>query len=359
MKFVHIADLHLDSSFTNLSEKEILGNKRRLYQRKILKKVIEYIKENDIKYLFISGDLYEHQYIRRATIEYINNLFNEIPKTEIYIAPGNHDPNIKNSYYNKYEWNKNVKIFSDKIEKIETNDAIIYGYGFSDFYCINSGIEEIQTKEEEKTKILVMHATLDGANIEEKQYNSINSKKLKEKGFDYIALGHIHKTNYDNENKMIYPGSLVALGFDEVGEHGMIVGTADGKNVETKFIPLDEEKFVKKEIYITDIQSKEELIEKINSLNIEENELAEIVLIGKRKFVINKYDILKYLENDRIIKIKDKTEIAYNLEKIKNETSLKGLFVKEILKKYNSENITTEEKEIIEKAIEIGFDVLE
>ena len=52
MKFVHIADMHFDSPFVNLSDKENLGDLRRLDQRKAFKKVIEYIKENTIKYLY-------------------------------------------------------------------------------------------------------------------------------------------------------------------------------------------------------------------------------------------------------------------------------------------------------------------
>ena len=58
MKFVHIADVHLDRPFVNLSDKDSLGDIKRLEQRNIFKKVIEYIKENNIPYLFISGDLY-------------------------------------------------------------------------------------------------------------------------------------------------------------------------------------------------------------------------------------------------------------------------------------------------------------
>ena len=96
MKFVHIADMHFDSPFIALADKGNLGEQRRLEQRKMLKKVIEYIKENKIEYLFISGDLYEHKYIRKSTIEYINNLFKEIENTKIFISPGNHDPYLKN-----------------------------------------------------------------------------------------------------------------------------------------------------------------------------------------------------------------------------------------------------------------------
>ena len=131
MKFVHIADMHFDSPFVNLSNKENLGEIRRLDQRKAFKKVIEYIKENNIEFLFIAGDLYEQKYIRKSTIEYINNLFMQIPNTKIYITPGNHDPFIKNSYYNDFSWIENVKIFNSKIEKIELEDIDIYGYALS------------------------------------------------------------------------------------------------------------------------------------------------------------------------------------------------------------------------------------
>ena len=48
MKFVHIADMHFDSPFTSLGRIQGLSDIRRLEQRKILKKIIEYIQENNI-----------------------------------------------------------------------------------------------------------------------------------------------------------------------------------------------------------------------------------------------------------------------------------------------------------------------
>lgn len=360
MKFIHIADMHFDSPFVNLSEKDIMGDLRRLEQRKVFKKIIEYIKENNIKYFFISGDLYEHKYIKQSTIDYINKLFEEIPETNIYIAPGNHDPYTKNSYYNKYNWSKNVKIFGPKVEKIETQDANIYGYGFDNFYCSDSGVENIEIEQTEKPNILIIHGNIDGSTIEDMQYNSMSKKMLQEKGFDYVALGHIHKKDYNTEEnqKIVYPGSTISLGFDELGEHGMIVGDVEKNKLETQFIKLDDKQFTKRELNVDNIYSKEELIEKINELEIEENNYVEIILIGNRNFEINKYDLIKYILNNNIIKIKDNTKIAYNLEKLENENTLKGLFIKEMNKKLKNAE-TEEEKEIIEKSIEIGLASLE
>jgi len=110
MKFVHIADIHFDQSFMTLDSLAQAGEERRLDQRKAFKKVIEYIRENKIPYLWIAGDLYENETVRESTIQYIDTLFQEIPETKVYIAPGNHDPYIKNSYYETYPWSSNVII---------------------------------------------------------------------------------------------------------------------------------------------------------------------------------------------------------------------------------------------------------
>ncbi len=359
MKFVHIADMHFDSTFLNLSDKDIMGDLRRLEQRKVFKKIVEYIKQNKIEYLFISGDLYEHKYIKQSTIEYINNLFKEIPKTRIFIAAGNHDPKIKNSYYNKFNWNENVKIFNSVIEKIETDDCYIYGYSFDDFYCEGCDIENIEIEKNGKYNILVIHGNLDGAKEDDKPYNPISRSLLEEKGFDYVALGHIHKLDYNTyENqKIVYPGSTISLGFDELGTHGMIVGELNN-GLKLKFVPLDDEEFVKRKLSVDNMYSKEELIESINEMNINSNEYVEIILTGRRNFEINIYELQKFLQNNRIIKVKDETKISLDLEKIANENTLRGLFVKEMMERLEKET-NSEERNILERAIEIGLNALE
>ena len=180
MKFAHIADMHFDTAFTSLENKKELRDLRRLEQREVFKKMIEEIKTRHIPYLFISGDLYEHKYIRQTTIEYINNLFKEIPQTKIFISPGNHDPYLANSFYAKYNWAENVHIFNGKLDKIELEEADIYGIGFSDFYEQPLGIENTQNLNPAKINIAVVHGTVDGSDKAQMVYNPMSSKKLKE-----------------------------------------------------------------------------------------------------------------------------------------------------------------------------------
>ena len=223
MKFVHIADIHFDHPFSSLSVRENLSDNRRLEQRNILKKVINYIKENDVRYLFISGDLYEEEYVRKSTINYINNLFLEIPDTKIFISPGNHDPYIKNSYYAEFEFAQNVYIFkSNMFECKELPDINIYGMGFQDFYCKDINYGSINVIQNGKPNFMIMHASLDGG---DEEYNPVLESRLETLNMDYIALGHIHKPYYNikKNQRIVYPGSLISLGFDEKGSHGMIV----------------------------------------------------------------------------------------------------------------------------------------
>ena len=391
MRFIHMADIHFDSPFTVLASKKDLSNIRRLEQREAFKKVIEYINKEKIPFLFISGDLYEQEYIRESTIEYINNLFKTIPDTKIFISPGNHDPFLKNSFYNTFKWNNNVTIFNEEIKRIELEDADIYGYGFNDFYCSNSKVEEIQIKNKEKINILLVHGALDSSKTIDTQYNPISTTKLKEIGFDYIALGHIHKKTDKNKYNFIYPGSMISFGFDELGEHGMLEIKIEKNNnlnnleenkininnysnnleenkknknnylknenkTKISFVKLDNRVFEEKKLDVSEINSEEEMIEKINCIETDENNFYKIILTGTKNIEINTNILCKLIAKNNILKIEDKTETKYDFDKLVEQNNLKGIFVKKMIQKLNDENF--KEEEII-KAIEIGLKAFE
>ena len=376
MKFIHIADMHFDSPYINLSDKNNMGDLRRLDQRKIFTKIIEYIKENSIPLFFISGDLYEHNYVKKSTIEFINNSFKQIPNTKIFISPGNHDPYLKDSFYHTYNWNNNVTIFKSEIEKVKIYDEInnlninIYGYGFDDFYISNNcEIDNIDIESNENTiNILVIHGTLDGSQNTEKPYNPLSSSMLLDKKFNYVALGHIHKQEIIN-NSIVYPGSAISHGFDELGPHGMIVGdiTKDSSNISgfdnyLDFITLDDKEFKNFELDISNIYFIEDLISKIDSLIFANNLYIKIILTGNRNFEINTYEILRLIQNPNIIKIKDSSKIQIDISKYSNENTLKGIFVKNILDDLNNPVLLENkniDKNLLEKALEIGLSALE
>ena len=133
---------------------------------------------------------------------------------------------------------------------------------------------------------------------------------------------------------------MIAGGFDELGKHGMVVGNIaeNTKKLSLQFIPLDNKEFVEINLDISTIDSKEELIEKINDIQIDNGKYYKIILIGTRNIEIDVNNLIKYLTNKTTKNIKDKTKVEYDLDKISKEQSLKGIFVKELLEQMNEEN---------------------
>ena len=189
--------------------------------------------------------------------------------------------------------------------------------------------------------------------------NIVDFNELK-KNSKNEKLDELIKKSYNDipNQKIVYPGSLISLGFDELGEHGMIIGELSKQNLELQFITLDDKEYIEEKLDISNILSKEGLIETINNKQIPNNKFAKIILTGTRQFEIDISELYKLIENEQIIKIKNQTKINYELKKIANENTLKGLFAKQMLKQMKEQDISEEQKEILEKATEIAFDVL-
>ena len=89
--------------------------------------------------------------------------------------------------------------------------------------------------------ILVVHGTVDGS-LENVEYNPMKKSMLKELGFDYIALGHIHKAQkVGGREEVRYSGSPLPMSFSETNyRHQVVLVTLDGRtpaSIEPLIIP--------------------------------------------------------------------------------------------------------------------------
>ena len=345
MKFVHLADVHLDMPFTSLKSNKELVKRRRLEQKFAFRKAIDLVKEEKAQVLFIAGDLFEDKFVDDDTITYIISCLNEINDTKVYITPGNHDPLIKSSPYNTFDWPDNVFIFGSEVGMDSFDNVNIYGIGFDDFEMDSTAIRDIKIPDNEKVEninILITHANLDGASH---KYHDVKTQWLDK--FDYVALGHIHMPKVD-DSKIIYPGSLVAGGFDESGPHGLVVGDITKEKLKIKFMRIDDIQFEIKTIDISKCMSPNEVLDK---LDLKDN-IYKIILTGIRNIDINTLKEIISISGKNVCEIEDKTRMDYDLENISKQKTLKGVFTRKMLEeiKGNPEN---EEK--VMKAIEYVY----
>ncbi|HHY23970.1 MAG TPA: DNA repair exonuclease [Clostridiaceae bacterium] len=231
VKFLHCADIHLDMPFTSLGIEDNKPSIRRMDLKDTFQKIINMAHEEEVGLIFICGDLYEHDYIRRSTIDFINHAFKSIKDIKVFIVPGNHDPWVKGSYYMNYEWANNVNIISKDNPYVHLKEEGIDIYSYDAF--LKEEIENGKTEfNPDNINILLAHGTVD-LNIDGKSYNPMTSHELAALGMDYIALGHFHNRidNIGGKGIIYNPGSPEPLGFDEPGEHGVYIGTIVKKGV--------------------------------------------------------------------------------------------------------------------------------
>ncbi len=367
-RFLHTADLHIDIPFSSLACLDGTAAERRVEHRLLIKKMIQKAEDEEVDAIFISGDLFEHEYVSRASILFLNECFSSVPHISIFISPGNHDPYVKNSYYCSYEWAENVYIFDTQVRGIYLDhlNVCVYGVGFNDFLMFDSKLKGFRVEDESKINILVTHGDLN--NMSGGQgYHRISSVDLESSGLDYIALGHIHKyTGSLVKGKACYPGSPVALGFDEPGPHGVVIGEVSKKGIHLEFKPIDKRQYVTLNIDVTGCQSSQSMASHIlEALNarLDYNNYYRIVVKGMvESQVIEDIEVSKKIVEEAVkgfaVMIRYEVLPQYDYEDMALGNDLKALFVKKMLASINSENDQAEKKRL-RKALYFGICALE
>lgn len=347
MKFIHIADIHFDMPMISLKGNREFIKKRRSEQKQAFRDVIQCAKKEKVDCLFISGDLFEQKFVEKSTIEYIISNLQLIPEVSVFITPGNHDPYIKDSPYEKFEWPENVTIFRSEYGMISLDDVDVYGVGFENYEMDSDVINEIQIEDESKLNILITHATLNGATH---KYHDVKEKDLKK--FDYVALGHIHDKKID-KSRIIYPGSLISCGFDEPGKHGYVIGEITKDRCDIEFVNSECKEYKRVELDISKIAN---FSEAIDILNLDDDSYYKIILTGSRNFNVDELIDNITIINKNVCEIKDRTIIPYDFEGIKMQDNLKGVFTKKMLEEM--QYMSDEEKDEAFKTIELIYQMM-
>lgn len=328
MRFIHTGDIHLGAHPENKREwaanrgDEIWGTFERLIKK---------IKLDSVDLLIIAGDLFHRQPLLRE-IKEVDYLLSTIPDTKVVICAGNHDAIKKGSFYEGFQWSENVIFIEDKnIKKVEIEgiNTCVYGLSYHETEIEENLYDHIIVDDINKINILVAHGG-------DEKHIPINKKKLAMSGFDYVAMGHIHKPDIDERNRMAYCGSLEPIDMNDIGERGYVYGEVNKYGLELEFVPFA--KRIYKEIdftvtpTVTNMEIRHRLIELMKE-NGEEN-MFKITFDGYRDpdFEINAQDICQV---GNIVSIVDKTVPDFDFEELyeDNHDNILGMFIGRYLDK--------------------------
>lgn len=348
MKFIHIADIHIgarpDAGFPWSEErgKEIIES---------FENIIDQCNEEEIDLLLIAGDLFHKQPLIRELKE-VNYYFSKLNGTQVVIIAGNHDFVGTRSNYRGFAWNDNVHILlEENLDSVYFEDinTEIYGFSYHTREITEPKFHKVRPGCEERINILLGHGG-SSKNI------PFDKKILGTLGFDYIALGHIHKPQIITD-RIAYSGSLEPLDKNEEGERGYILGelTKDEvSEISLTFVPNSKRQYIRVSLEVdlntTNGTIIDHIKKEINALGLEHMYIFTLTGNRDRDVHFNTESFFKY---GNILEVIDDTRPDYDFNHLQkeNEDNIIGLYIKKI-NEHNGDNI------IIEKALYYGMEAL-
>lgn len=362
IKILHCADIHIGAAENFLGSN---ANKRRFETLFTFERIIECAKKSDVRLFLIAGDLFDSNKIEDVFVERVFSAIESAKDVEFVFCAGNHDPLDSTSPFVTRTLPRNLHVLKTE-EDCVTFDALstrVYGRSFKEVYMRGQPYFPLIPPKDDYVNIMCIHGEL-RADLGS-DYNSITPGFIKSSGMDYIALGHVHKrTGIARVGKSFcaYCGCPEGQGFDELDEKGVYIGEVSKENCALDFVPVSNRLHICETVDVSSVTHSSEIAGLIiNTLMQKYGEdygrnLYKIILTGQldEEIEVSVDEICGRVANEVFfVKIKDKTEIKIDLQALSNETSLKGVFVKNMLEAI--ENAPEDKKSTFKYALQLGL----
>lgn len=272
-KFIHAADIHLDSPLLNLEHYEDAPlEELRVATREAFDNLIRLAIEEQVAFVLIAGDLYDKDSPDFNTPRHVRERFRELERhgIQVYIIQGNHDAEpIAKKAFEVLTFPENVRLFSTKRPEtytIEELQVAVHGQGFKSRSVEDDLSAKYPLALPGYFNIGLLHTNL-GGNASHDNYAPSTREGLLAKEYQYWALGHIHKRDkgIGSTRQLIhYPGNTQGRHFRELGPKGCTLVTVDdSKNISIRFRPTDVWRWAHCEVDATACTSLDDLLHQI------------------------------------------------------------------------------------------------
>jgi exonuclease SbcD len=269
LRFIHTADLHLDSSFKGLQQ--LPENIRhRIVQSTLtaFNNMIDGAIDQRVDFVLFAGDIYDRaSRSLRAQLQFKRGL-ERLSEAGIssYIIHGNHDP-LEGEYI-PLEWPESAHFFgSDKVTRIpflkeHKEVASIYGFSYAMSKVTENMAKEFTKQQSDTFSIALLHTNCDGA-ADHENYAPCTKRDLLVAGFDYWALGHVHTRKVLHDYPpIVYPGNLQGRHIREQGEKGFYYVEVDSlKNIDLSFQPVQDVLWLEEELDFKEINQMDDVFQ--------------------------------------------------------------------------------------------------
>lgn len=249
MKFLHIADVHLDSPFLGLSflPSELFDQIKNAIQLSF-EKAVNFAIDHDVDLVLLAGDTFDSIHPTPQSKIFFANQIKRLVDRQIQVVMvlGNHDySQIDDLLLNESPYFKIIGS-NEQIEQVDFMTKSQYKYrvvGFS--YQHNHITEDIIAKYPPKSTSIytigLAHAGMKQSSVDQNNYAPFTLNEVKDLNYDYFALGHIHlRQVLSQEPWIVYSGNLQGRHVNEKDAKGFYFGQVDeqSQNTQLQFIDV-------------------------------------------------------------------------------------------------------------------------
>ena len=322
MRFLHTADLHLGAQ---PDSDRAWGAARADAVRTQLLRIVDLCIKEDIDLLLIAGDLF-HAPPTERELKDANYLFGTLPRTKVAMIAGNHDFIRPGSAYARFKFCPQVSFLSSpEMQSVfyPQWNLEVHGFSYDAQEIPEPKLDNLIAPRDGRRHILLAHGG-------DAKHIPFKPSKLLAGGWDYIAMGHLHKPALAQEGRLAFPGSPEALDHTETGSHGYYLGTLTKDSFHLEWKVLSDFTYTNITINMTPEMTAsglESLIRRrADDLN---REILNIRLAGRRDpaFIPDREALLRI---GGIYEITDESQPDYPLEAFRNRPAgdLLGQFVR-------------------------------
>jgi DNA repair protein SbcD/Mre11 len=335
MKILHLADIHLDRVF-HRAESRPAAARRRGELRDALTRALALGRTHDVDAVCIAGDVYEHDYVSEDTVSFLRDSLAGAG-VPVLVTPGNHDPYLPGSVWQRTEWPQNVHVFArDAVEAHPLGDGVtVWGAAFTARNCGGGTLSRFRVPADGGTHLLLVHAALTGEQwADEADHRPVTRTQLRATGVAYAMLGHFHDGRGDGF--LCYPGSPEPLDWGErTGMHGASMVEVSAGTVTAQALQVARRRYVEHSLAVDGAAGSAQIEAALAPLvAAEAGASLRVVLTGE---IEPGCEIDTAALADRCgeglteLAIVDRTAPSYDLDALAAEPSVRGRFVARLL----------------------------
>jgi DNA repair exonuclease SbcCD nuclease subunit len=278
--FIHAADVHLDSPLKGLEQYE--GAPIKAIQdaaRRALENLVRAAIDQQVAFVLLSGDIYDGDWRDYNTGLFFIKQAMRLREAGValFMIAGNHD--AANRMTRSLKLPDNVTLFpadAPATVTIEDLDVAIHGQSFASAAVYDDLSQSYPAAISGMLNIGLLHTCATGREGHER-YAPCTLEGLRLKGYDYWALGHVHRQEVLSEQPLVaFPGNIQGRHIRETGAKGCLLATVnDDRSLEVAFQALDVLRWERLVTDVSESSNTDDMLELVtNRLEILHREAA-------------------------------------------------------------------------------------